>query len=117
MRDPASYAKDAHTIYVNSLDDESDFESFDDEPRFVFNLPGSIDTTFAGSRGIPDSLLKTRRAEENQLILYKGPPEEIVERAWEGHREGKPQADAIEKSSERKETSVVYRSEDVMEVD
>lgn len=117
MREPASYEKDAHTIHVNSLDDESDFELHDDEPRFLFNLPGPIDTTFAGAKGIPDSILKTYNAQDSQLILYRGPPEEIVGRALGEHKDEEHSGGSVANLYKKEKISSINRIGDEMELD
>lgn len=82
MRDPSSYDRDPHTIVVNSLEDDSDIEASEDEPRFLFNLPaGSIDTTFSGVKGLSSEMLqRLQDPRDGQLVLYKGPAEEVIGR-------------------------------------
>ncbi|CCG83787.1 protein of unknown function [Taphrina deformans PYCC 5710] len=87
MEDRASYSKDAHTVVVNSLDDDSDTESHEEEAQFMFKLPGTIDKTFAGSKAIPKSIYEKQQLQgrEGQLVLYTGTPVEVIERSLLDH--------------------------------
>lgn len=82
MREPSSYDRDAHTVVVNSLEDESDVEI--EEPKFIINFPGPIDKTYAG-KGIPgldlEQFVNRANAANSQLVLYQGKPEEIIGRS------------------------------------
>lgn len=118
MRDPSSYHRDRHTIVVNSLDDDdSDVELSEESPRFLFNLPvGSIDTTFAGVKGIPDSLLqKFQDPLEGQLVLYKGPAEDVINRTLEAARQSTQHGGIATKKSGTNESMTV--EDDAMEID
>lgn len=118
MRDPSSYQRDRYTVVVNSLeDDESDGDAAEEEPRFLFNLPaGSIDTTFAGVNGIPDSLLhKLQDPQEGQLVLYKGPAEEVINRTLEAAKQDQDKDDVFEPRS--RNNASANTEDDVMELD
>lgn len=97
MREPASYDKDAHTIVINSLEDDSDIEQ--DEARFMFNMPGSVNSSFS-TTGIPTSLIQhhalknQEQGDNSQLVLYKGKPEEVIVKTLlhSSPQESEPQA-------------------------
>jgi len=74
MRGTSAYDKDAHTIYVETLDDSSDED--EREPKFTT----LVDIDKALSR-IPAAVLGANRTEEiKDLILYR-PQEQIVREA------------------------------------
>ena len=81
-----SYNKDAYTIVVNSLEDDSDIEP--EEAKFVLDLPGSIDKTFA-KRLAQDMNVNFAipNPADGQLVLYEGRPDEIVARNLDRARE------------------------------
>lgn len=115
MRDPSSWSP-THTIFINSLDDESDAEAYaDEEARFMFTLPGSIDTTFAGSKGIPKGLLPKPTRSDQQLVLYRGPAEEIITKALEGR--GSSSAKYEDVAEPIASMAVIEEQEEAMELD
>lgn len=111
MRDRSSYAKDAHTIVVESLEDDSEVE--EEEPLYVFNLPDNIDTTFAGKKSIPAAILEKYREPENQqVVLYKGTAAEVVSRSLH--------TQALREAQDQIETNrftLLEDDEDAMDID
>lgn len=116
MKDPSSYSRDAHTVVVNSLDSDSDTDAQEEEEdaKFLFNLPGPIDTTFSGTKGIPENLLAAHTANK-QVVLYQGTPEQVVGRSMTDNRKN----ESIEKSPRLREMEArnIEYPEDSMDLD
>lgn len=84
MREPGAWSED-HTVYIDSLEDDLDPDPLDlVQAKFLFDMPGRIDTTFAGSKGIPPELLpQSSSTQANQMVLYRGPAQEIISRTMQ----------------------------------